>query len=57
MDNPERTLPHADDPQLTHALRIIPEFDYRVLRVTYNHTRQPALIVTAYFDRTMKEKL
>lgn len=57
MDNPERRLPHVDDPQLTHALRVIPEFGYRVLRVIYNHTRQPVLVVTAYFDRTMKGQL
>lgn len=57
LENPMRTLPHADDPDLRHALREIPEFGYRVLRVIYNHTRQPTLIVTAYFDRTMKGKL
>ena len=47
----------ADDPDLTHALRIIPEFGYRVLRVIYNHTRQPVHVVTVHFDRAMKGKL
>ena len=48
---------YANDPDLAHALRIIPEFGYRVLRVIYNHTRQPVHVVTVYFDRTMKGKL
>lgn len=57
LDDPTRTTIHPNDPQLTHALRAIPDFDNRVLRVIYNHTRQPVLVVTAYFDRTMKGML
>lgn len=57
LENPARTMPHSADLQLTHALRVIPEAGHRVLRVIYNHTRQPVQVVTAYFDRTMKGKL
>lgn len=46
----------ADDPQLTHALRVIPEFSDRVLRAIYNHTQYPPHVVTAFFDRGMKGK-
>ncbi len=42
---------------LTHALRAIPEFGDRVLRVIYNRTKHPPHIVTAFFDRSMKGKL
>lgn len=57
MTAPARTEPDADDPELLHALQIIPEFDYRVLRVIYNRTKTPPVIVTVYFDRAMKGKL
>jgi hypothetical protein len=43
--------------RLTHALRAIPEFGGRVLRVIYNRTKQPPNVVTAFFDRGMKGKL
>lgn len=49
--------PDSDDPQLFHALRPIPEFGGRVLRVIFNRTRTPPHIVTAYFDRAMKGRL
>jgi hypothetical protein len=57
LNHPSRTLPHSDDPQLRHVFRAIPEFSDRVLRVVYNHTMQPPLVITVYFDRTMKGKL
>jgi len=57
MNNPARLEPDQDDQNLTHALQIIPDFGYRVLRVIYNHSRQPIHIITAYFDRAMKGKL
>ncbi|MDD2742665.1 MAG: DUF4258 domain-containing protein [Rhodocyclaceae bacterium] len=46
-----------DDPTPIHALRVIPEFGERVLRVIYNQTKQPPHVVTAFFDRGMKGKL
>lgn len=54
---PTQTEPDADDPQLVHALSVIPEFGDRVLRVIYNRTKQPPHVVTAFFDRGMKGKL
>jgi hypothetical protein len=57
LNSPTRTEPDVDDSDLTHALRIIPEFGYRILRVIYNHCREPVHVVTVYFDRTMKGKL
>lgn len=57
MNEPTITLPHPDDPTKTEVLRVIPEFGNRVLRIIYNHDKQPPHIVTAYFDRTMKGKV
>lgn len=54
---PAATETDADDPMLIHALRVIPEFGERVLRVIYNHSKQPPHVVTAFFDRGMKGKL
>jgi hypothetical protein len=36
-------------------LRPIEEFGNRVLRVIFNETTQPPHVVTAFFDRTMKD--
>jgi hypothetical protein len=57
MSAPEATVQHRDDPTLIHALRCIPEFGNRVLRVIYNQTRTPPHIVTVYFDRTIRGPL
>jgi len=38
------------DSTLAHALRAIPERGFRVLRVIYNETIDPVVVVTAYFD-------
>lgn len=57
LAEPKATEPDPDDPALFHALRIIDEFGYRVLRVVYNQTRQPVHVVTVYFDRAMKGRL
>jgi len=57
VSNPARIEPDAEDPVLVHALGRIPERDDRVLRVVYNNSRSPWLIVTAYFDRREKRRL
>ena len=57
MNVPDLRLPHESDPTLHHALKLIPAFGDCVLRVIYNATKEPPLIVTVYFDRTMKGKL
>jgi hypothetical protein len=50
LADPARTENDENDSALVHALRIIPERGFRVLRVIYNETREPAVVVTAYFD-------
>lgn len=54
---PERIEPDRIDPDLRHALGLIPERDDRVLRVVYNKSTEPWRVVTAYFDRSMRGKL
>jgi hypothetical protein len=57
FSGPDKTEPDRDDPELTHALKRIPEHGDRVLRVVYNESANPVRIVTVYFDRTMRNKL
>jgi len=57
MSNPGRLEADPGDDQLAHALKTIPEFGGRVLRVICNRDRQPVHVVTAFFDRAMKGKL
>jgi hypothetical protein len=54
---PAVTLPDPQDTALRHALAAIPDFGDRVLRVIYNPETTPVLVVTAYFDRSMKGTL
>ncbi len=56
LQNPERTKPDDNDPELHHALGRISERDDRMLRVVYNMTVKPWRIVTAYFDRGQRAK-
>jgi Domain of unknown function (DUF4258) len=55
--HPNKTEPDREDPMLRHALARIPEHADTVLRVVYNETTEPWLIVTAYFDRTQRHRL
>ncbi|MDP2828482.1 MAG: DUF4258 domain-containing protein [Sulfuricellaceae bacterium] len=48
--HPSRTENDEDDSTLVHALLAIPERNFRVLRVIYNETADPVVVVTAYFD-------
>ena len=57
LTSPARIEPDKRDAQLTHALAPIPEYGDRVLRVVYNGSTSPVLVVTSYFDRTQREKL
>ncbi len=57
LAEPARTDPDRDDPDLLHALRRVEAHGGRVLRVVYNPTGSPILVVTAYFDRSMKDQL
>ena len=54
LGEPESVIADSDDPELYHALRRIPEFGGRILRVVFNQTSVRKRIVTAYFDRTLK---
>ena len=57
LSEPAKTEPDKGDPGLTHALGRVPQHDDRVLRVVYNASSRPIRIVTAYFDRAMRNKL
>ncbi len=57
LRQPEKIEHDTKDPVLRHALRRIPEHGDRVLRVVYNETSEPWSIVTAYFDRSQRDKL
>jgi len=57
LGEPALTEPDREDPELRHALRRIDEFGGRVLRVVYNPGQSPPRVVTAYFDRSMRDRL
>ncbi len=57
LSDPASTEPDRDDPDLRHALRRIDEFGGRVLRVVYNPGQSPPRVVTAFFDRAMRDRL
>lgn len=57
LSSPALVLPDADDAELEHRLAIIADYGNRVLRVVVKRNTQAALVITAYFDRTMKGKL
>lgn len=55
--DPALVLPDAVDAELEHRLAIIADYDNRVLRVIVRRNTDPTMLITAYFDRTMKGKL
>jgi Domain of unknown function (DUF4258) len=57
LSNPEKVEADDTDPDLQHALGRISEHGNRVLRVVYNGSVKPVKVVTAYFDRTLRNKL
>lgn len=52
---PARTEADLEDASLAHALIVIPERGFRVLRVVYNETVDPVAVVTAFFDDKVKD--
>ncbi|WP_414691720.1 DUF4258 domain-containing protein [Novimethylophilus sp.] len=50
LDEPDTTKPDPEDPQLIHALKGIPEREFKVLRVIYNETTDPVTVVTVFFE-------
>ena len=57
LDFPERVEADREDKELEHKLARIVEHGNRVLRVVYNKTTRPIMIVTIYFDRTLRNRL
>ena len=57
LDHPERAEPDSADEELEHRLGRIQEYDNRVLRVIIKVVAEPAQIITAYFDRAMRNRL
>jgi len=50
LNHPARLESDPDDSALMHALYPVPDRAFRVLRVVYNESVDPALVVTAFFD-------
>jgi Domain of unknown function (DUF4258) len=57
LSAPNRVDPSASDPALESRFVCIPEFGDRILRVVVNKQVAPERVVSAYFDRAMKDKL
>jgi hypothetical protein len=57
LSEPLRIEKDEEDPTLQHGLGRIPERGDRMLRVVYNATVKPWLVVTAFFDRKASREL
>jgi len=57
ITQPALVLQDTADPGLLHAYGPVPERGGRVLRVVYNPGADTDLVVTVFFDRSMKGKL
>lgn len=57
FNNPDKIEIDLYDNTLEHRLKIINQYDNRILRIIYNKTVNPVLVITAFFDRRMKGKL
>jgi len=55
LDYPARIESDPDDGTLAHVLRPIAERGFRVLRVIYDETVDPLVVVTAYFDSEVND--
>jgi len=55
VDHPYRIEADPEDGSLVHALWPVPEKGFRLLRVIYNETVDPVLVVTAYFENEVIE--
>ena len=56
LQHPTQQMADAADSELKHAIGAIAENDNRILRVVYNDNVKPLRIITAYFDRTLRNK-
>jgi hypothetical protein len=57
LANPARVQVDVVDAELEHRMAVIADYGHRVLRVVVKRDTEPAMVITAYFDRTMKGKL
>ncbi len=57
LAKPQLVEPNKIDPELEHRLLCIEEYEGRVLRVIVNKTRHPLRVITAHFDRAMRNRL
>ena len=57
ITSPHRIEKDVTDPELTHYLLKIEDFEGRVLRVIVNQSVDPMRVITAFFDRNMRNKL
>jgi hypothetical protein len=57
LNNADLELPHDTDLTLRYYFKRIEAVENRILRLVVNRTSEAPVIVTAYFDRTMKGKL
>lgn len=57
IKNPGLIQADLNDIDLEHRLKVIDEYEYRVLRVIINKSTKPIKVVTAYFDRKMRGKV
>lgn len=55
LNHPARIESDLDDETLMHVLLPIAERGFRVLRVIYNETVNPCMVVTAYFDNEVTD--
>ncbi len=55
LEYPARIESDPDDGTLAHVLLPIAERGFRVLRVIYNETVDPIVVVTAYFDSEVND--
>jgi hypothetical protein len=56
LDDPDEERSDAEDPTIRHRLKRIEEMDGRVLRVLYNQEADPIRIVSAFFDRRLRDR-
>lgn len=50
LESPDTTESDADDPELCHAIKAIPEKGFKKLRVIYKETVDPWVIITAFIE-------
>lgn len=57
IETPARVEPDPKDARLEHRLGRVQEHGDRVLRIIVTRGIVPPRVITAYFDRTMKDRL